>query len=182
MEAELEEVLDIEDTIPNDETHPEEQELVNSYPISFDNRLEAFEKEWVEFVKKQITKNITPYFNLWFGMKANRIFLIKMEKLAKKHFRGILKEESLTRLQIYVKHLQYGISGLIAATHSSELEPILKFVERFTSESFEAMEHWNWPLAHQNMDRLKPYRPEDSIDDDDEWIDKESEQTECVIS
>lgn len=166
--SELEEVNDLENVILED-TSNQDNKIIIDHGISFEERLNAFEKEWVEFLKKEITANIQPWFHLWFRTVANGKFILKMEKLANKHFRGILGKESLMRLQIFVKQLQYGIIALQSAVKKPELETILKFVEVFSNESFEAMEHWNWPLVHQNMARLTPYTEEDLKEEEEDF-------------
>jgi len=165
--SELQELNDLENIISEDKSHIEDNRIIIDHGISFDERLEAFEKEWIEFLKKEITANIQPYFHLWFSCVANTKFILKMEKLANKHFCGILSKESLMRLQIFVKQLQYGVHAFIATTKKTELESLLLFVEAFSKESFEAMDHWNWPLTHQNMARLVPYRPEDLVEEEE---------------
>lgn len=169
MSADLEEISDLNEAIPEDTSNITDNMIIVDYGISYQERQNAFEKEWVEFLKREITANIEPYFHLWFGWAANTKFISKMEKLANKHFRGILNKESLMRLHIFVKQLQYGIIALQRATKKTDLEMILKFVETFTDESFDAMEHWNWPLVHQNMSRLQPYLPEDLVEENLEF-------------
>jgi hypothetical protein len=162
----IEEITDINDII-EDNTSLEVLDLSSPKIVfSFEERLEAFKNEWITFVKKEITENIEPWFHLWRGMgAANSSFLRKMEKLANKHFRGILNEDSIMRLQIFVKQLQYGITALISANKKTELEPILRYVETLSEESFEAIDQWNWPLVDQDMSRLQPYVPEDYIEE-----------------
>lgn len=165
-EYELIEVKDIETEIKDDLAHPEVAELKNPYPISYHERLWAFEKEWKEFVKKEITENIEPWFHLWRGMgAAENSFFRKIHKLAKKHFRGILTDDILIRFQIFVKQLLFGITAFISANKKTELEPILDFVESFCEESFEEIDCWNCDLPQSNMDKLKPYREEDLIEE-----------------
>jgi hypothetical protein len=132
--------------------------------ISFAERFEAFKEEWIEFIKKELTNNIEPWFYVWFSLgSANADFINKMRKLVNKHFRGIITDEAFTRLNIFVKHLQYGIMALRMAIKDCDLETHLKFVESFCKESFDHMSHWNWLLTDQDMSKLEPYREEDMI-------------------
>jgi hypothetical protein len=163
MSQQLEEIDDLENAIPEDVSNRTNNTIIIDHGISYQERQDAFEKEWIDFLKKEITSNIECNFHLWFTFAANESFILKMEKLANKHFRGILNKESLMRLQIYVKQLQYAIMGLQRATKTTNLEMILTFIETFTQESFEAMDHWNWPLTTQNMSKLMPYRSEDLV-------------------
>jgi hypothetical protein len=161
------EINDI-DMIPQDTINTEVEQLSQPVLVPFLDRKEAFVNEWMAFLKKEITNNFEPWFHLWRGMVANRLFLNKMEKLANKYFRGVLNGESLTRFFIYVKHLNYSITAFLKATRETKetkLESILKFVESFSEESFEELECWNSILTNSNMNKLKPYRPEDFIEE-----------------
>jgi hypothetical protein len=167
----LEEIDDIESVL--------DQEVLDLsdviIPFSFEDRRESFTEEWIAFIKKEISENFEPWFYMWLSMSgANSSFLCKMEKLANKHFRGILTRGALTRLQIFVKQLLYGITAFISATKGKELEPILLYVETFSKESFEALEHWCWPLTNAIMSKLQAYRPEDSIEEP--LFDKEAKE------
>ncbi len=169
----LQEVVDIDNEIVEDTTNKDvfvvsKSDNTHEAIFSYNERLDAFEKEWIEFLKKEITANIDTYFYVWLGMgAANMSFILKMEQLANKHFRGILTKDALLRLHIFVKQLKYGITAFLYASKMSkiELEPLLKFVEKFSKESFEAMSHWNWPLVYQDMRKLEPYRDEDFIEE-----------------
>lgn len=161
----LEEICDLDAVIPEN-TSAENIYIIEDHGISYQERQDAFEAEWIAFLKTEITANFEGHFHLWFNIAANERFIMKMEKLANKHFRGILGKESLTRLQIFVKQLQYGVMALMKATRSTNLETILIFVETFSRESFEAMEHWNWVLVQKDMSRLLPYSDEDLVDAD----------------
>ncbi len=147
------------------------QELEEIYDIdkevdSFDDHLERFQKEWITFVNREITANYEKYFNLWLGMGiANRSFILKMEQLANKHFRGILSDESLTQFQVFVRLLQIAIRSFKASAKTCDLESILEFVKIFCEESFEEIDVWNSPLFDNDILKLKPYRPEDLVEE-----------------
>jgi hypothetical protein len=96
---------------------------------------------------------------------ANCTFLTKMNKLANKYFRGVLTDESLTRLNIYVKHLQYGMNALYVTLKTDEmtLPVLLKYAESFTKESFEHMDHWNWILTRGDEQKLIPFQERDLV-------------------
>jgi hypothetical protein len=153
------------------------QELEEVYDIdkevdSFDEHLERFQKEWLKFVNREITANYEKYFNLWLGMGiANRSFILKMEQLANKHFRGILSDESLTQFQVFVRLLQVAIRSFKASAKTCDLESILKFVEIFCEESFEEIDVWNSPLLDNDILSLKPYRPEDLVEEPEPELD-----------
>lgn len=134
--------------------------------FSLKERLEGFQEEWLAFLRKQITDNFGRYYHLWMGIgSANRAFLVKMNKLANKYFRGVLTDESLTRLNIYVKHLQYGMTALYIALKENEMSlPIInEYVEAFTKESFEHMGHWNWVLTQGDETNLVPFQERDLV-------------------
>lgn len=151
----------------NDQSHvPSDSEP----EFTLDERLKGFEEEWIAFLNKQITNNFGRYYHLWMGMgTANCTFLTKMNKLANKYFRGILTDESLTRLNIYVKHLQYGMTSLYVALNTDEmtLQILLKYVESFTKESFEHIGHWNWILTQGDETKLIPFQERDLVVEDD---------------
>lgn len=147
------------------------QELEEIYDIdkdddSFDEHLERFQNEWLKFVNREITSNYEKYFNLWLGMGiANRSFILKMEQLANKHFRGILSDESLTQFQVFVRLLQVAIRSFKASSTTCDLDSILEFVKIFCEESFEEIDVWNSPLFDNDICKLQPYRPEDLIEE-----------------
>ena len=46
--------------------------------ISFRDRFEAFKEEWIEFIKKELTNNIEPWFYVWLAwVQPTQILLIR---------------------------------------------------------------------------------------------------------
>lgn len=172
---EAEEVDDICAAIPEGGDNADEspssttkEDIVIAH-IEFKQRLAAFEKEFIAFVKKAIEDNFEQYFHFWFAMGAPGIFCDKIESLAYKHFRGIVYADTLASFREFVKHMIYGIRAMLRVTHLTDLSTILNFVDAFCEESFEEIEEWNQALARQNKNNLRPYRleeegPEDAVD------------------
>lgn len=161
---------DISAAIPEDTSTSRSvtsQEEIVIASIEFRERLKAFEKEFVGFVKKAIEDNFEPYFHFWFAMGAPGLFCDTIESLAYKHFRGIVYADTLASFRAFVKHMIYGIRAMQRVTHLTDLKTILNFVEAFCDESFEEIEEWNQPLMRQNKNNLRPYKdipPEDAVD------------------
>jgi hypothetical protein len=145
---------------------------IDKETISIDEHIERFQNEWLKFVNREITANYEKYFNLWLGMGiANRSFILKMEQLANKHFRGILSDESLTQFQVFVRLFQVAIRSFKASAKTCDLESILEFVKIFCEESFEEIDVWNSALFDNDICKLQPYRPEDLIEEPEPEID-----------
>jgi hypothetical protein len=139
---------------------------IPKYNITFQERIDALQKEWITFIKKEITNNIFPWIHLWCKLSnEHNLFLYRMEKLSKKHFCGILDEDSIICFQMFVKELKYGMTKIIASNKSIDLESILQFVESYSIKRFEKINDWNWSLANQDMSRLQPYTSDDFIEE-----------------
>ncbi len=126
-------------------------------------RLIAFTDEWVAFLRKLYGFHLSqPRFHLWRGFgQANRCLLHKMERMANQFFRGVLTEESLSRFDIYVKQLQYVVSAWFMVHKEIDTPLLLDFIDKYTRESFEHIDHWNWELTKGNDFKLVEFMEHD---------------------
>lgn len=132
-------------------------------------RLNAFTDEWVAFLRKLYGFHLNqPRFHLWRGFgQANRCLLHKMERMANQFFRGVLTEESLSKFVIYVKQLQYVVSAWFMTHKEVDNEKLLEFIDNYTRESFEHIDHWNWELTKGNDFKLVEFIEKDLQPDPD---------------
>ncbi len=132
-------------------------------------RLVTFTDEWVAFLRKLYGFHLhQPRFHLWSGFgQANRCLLHKMERMANQFFRGVLTEESLSKFDIYVKQLQYVISAWFMIHQEVDNEQLLNFIDKYTRESFEHIDHWNWELTKGDDWKLVDFTENDLQPDPD---------------